>query len=86
MRRYAKTLLALLFGTALVLFLAPQALAGAACPADCDGNGVVDVDDLTAVILDWGTDGSGNGADIDGSGLVDVDDLTEVILGWGPCP
>jgi hypothetical protein len=57
----------------------------APCIADTDGNGVVDVDDLTAVILDWGTDGSGNNGDVDGSGVVDVDDLTEIILGWGPC-
>jgi hypothetical protein len=75
----------MLFGTALVLFLAPQVVAGMSCPADCDGDGDVDVDDLTAVILAWGTDGSGSGADINGDGLVDVDDLTEVILGWGPC-
>jgi hypothetical protein len=55
------------------------------CPADTDGNGAVDVDDLTAVILDWGTDGSQFNGDVDGSGMVDVDDLTAVILGWGPC-
>jgi hypothetical protein len=55
------------------------------CAADTDGNGTVDVDDLTAIILDWGTDGSTFNADLDGSGTVDVDDLTAVILGWGPC-
>ena len=43
------------------------------------------MDDLTNVILDWGTDGSGHGGDLDGNGIVDVDDLTAVILGWGPC-
>ncbi|MHC5004897.1 MAG: hypothetical protein ACYTJ0_17445, partial [Planctomycetota bacterium] len=42
------------------------------CP-DTNGDGVVDVDDLVSVILDWGTDGSGNGGDVDGSGTVDVD-------------
>jgi hypothetical protein len=56
------------------------------CAADTNGDGAVNVDDLTAVILDWGTDGSVNNADVDGSGLVDVDDLTMIILGWGPCP
>ncbi|MHC5003383.1 MAG: multicopper oxidase domain-containing protein, partial [Planctomycetota bacterium] len=55
------------------------------CPADTDGNGAVDVDDLVTVILGWGGDGSDDNADIDGSGLVDVDDLVEVILSWGPC-
>jgi probable HAF family extracellular repeat protein len=56
------------------------------CPGDSNGDGEVDVDDLTNVVLDWGTDGSGHGGDVDGSGIVDVDDLTLVILGWGPCP
>ncbi len=56
------------------------------CLGDTDGNGAVDVDDLVAVILDWGTDGVANGTDIDGSGLVDVDDLVAVILAWGQCP
>ncbi|MHC5001524.1 MAG: DNRLRE domain-containing protein [Planctomycetota bacterium] len=55
------------------------------CAADTDGNGVVDVDDLVAVILDWGTDGSENNTDINGDGIVNVDDLVAVILAWGPC-
>jgi hypothetical protein len=55
-----------------------------ACPADTDGSGTVDVDDLTNVILDWGNCCS-SGGDIDGDGDADVDDMTEVILGWGPC-
>jgi hypothetical protein len=55
------------------------------CPADTNADGVVDVDDLTAVILDWNSDGSAHGGDVDGSGTVDVDDLTTVILAWGTC-
>jgi hypothetical protein len=57
-----------------------------ACLADVDDSGTVDVDDLVAVILDWGTDGSANGGDVDGSGLVDVDDLLDLLVAWGPCP
>jgi hypothetical protein len=53
------------------------------CPADIDGSGVIDVDDLTQVILFWGD--AGGPADINNDGIVNVDDLTEVILGWGPC-
>jgi hypothetical protein len=53
------------------------------CPADVDGTGTVDVDDLVAVILAWGTDDPD--ADVTGDGTVDVDDLVEVILSWGPC-
>jgi hypothetical protein len=58
-----------------------------ACVGDVDGNGSVDVDDLIAVILDWGcTNPPGPcPADVDGNGTVDVDDLIAVILNWGPC-
>jgi hypothetical protein len=57
------------------------------CPADVDGNGAVDADDLTSVILTWGcVDPPGPcAADVDGSGTVDADDLVAVILAWGPC-
>ncbi|MHC5025864.1 MAG: hypothetical protein ACYTGR_03785 [Planctomycetota bacterium] len=71
-------------GAVAALLIAPAALA---CP-DTNGDDAVDVQDLTAVILDWGSDGSGNNGDVNGDGLVDVTDLTEVILAWGPfeCP
>jgi hypothetical protein len=55
------------------------------CPADIDGNGFVDVDDLFAVLGDWGPC-DGCAADIDGNGFVDVDDLFAVLGDWGPCP
>jgi hypothetical protein len=52
-------------------------------PADVDGDGDVDVDDLLAVILTWGECPPGPcPADVDGSGTVDVDDLVIVILSW----
>jgi hypothetical protein len=57
----------------------------AQCPADVNGNSVVDVDDLLAVINVWGFTGS-NPADVDGSGTVDVDDLLIVVAAWGSCP
>jgi hypothetical protein len=58
------------------------------CPADVDGNGDVDADDLVAVILAWGCVNPPGPcpADADGSGVVDADDLVMVILAWGPCP
>ena len=55
------------------------------CAADTDGTGAVDVNDLLAVLNDWGTDGSANDTDVDGSGVVDVNDLLAVITGWGGC-
>jgi hypothetical protein len=59
------------------------------CPADIVPNNVIDVDDLTEVILNWGPcppQPARCPADVDCNGAVDVDDLLAVILGWGPCP
>jgi hypothetical protein len=52
-------------------------------PGDADGNGLVDVNDLAAVIDDWGTC-EHCGADLDANGQVGVDDLLAVILNWSP--
>lgn len=60
------------------------------CPADINGTGAVNVDDLLAVINAWGPCPPGScPADIapsGGNGVVNVDDLLAVINGWGPCP
>jgi hypothetical protein len=57
------------------------------CPADVNGSGAVDVDDLIAVILNWGCTAPAQcQGDANGSGGVDVDDLIAVILAWGVCP
>ena len=68
-----------------------QAAPGDPCPADIaptGGNGIVDVDDLLAVINAWGACESCV-ADIapltNGNGTVDVDDLLLVINSWGAC-
>ena len=53
------------------------------CPADVDGDGVVNVNDLLAVIGGWG--GSDPALDIDGDGIVAVNDLLALIGAWGPC-
>ena len=58
------------------------------CPADLNGNGTVDVDDLLAVIAEFGADctlGGNCDADIDQDLDVDVDDLLIVISAFGPC-
>jgi hypothetical protein len=52
------------------------------CP-DVDGSGAVDVLDLVAVLLAWGT--GDRGADVNADGTVDVADLIAVLLGWGGC-
>jgi hypothetical protein len=53
--------------------------------ADVTGDGVVDVDDLIAVILAWGpcpAPPAACPADTNTDGVVDVDDLIAVILNW----
>ncbi len=56
----------------------------APCPADLDGNGAVDFDDLLRVLTAWGN--KGGPEDLDGSGTVDFGDLLIVLDSWGPCP
>jgi hypothetical protein len=56
-------------------------------PGDVNGDGVVDVDDLIAVILGWGACADcpppNCPADVNDDCAVDVDDLIAVILNWG---
>jgi hypothetical protein len=54
------------------------------CPADVTGNGTVGIDDLLAVINNWGQMGP-NPADVTGNGIVNIDDLLAVINAWGAC-
>ena len=55
---------------------------GTEIPGDVTGDGHVGVDDLLAVIADWGCFGSCNG-DATDDGYVGVDDLLLVIANWG---
>ena len=54
------------------------------CPADIDGDGSVAVNDLLAIIAEWGSSTEPT-LDLDGSGIVDVGDLLVIIGAWGPC-
>jgi hypothetical protein len=57
------------------------------CPADitpASGDGEVNVDDLLAVINNWGTSDSSTG-DVNHDGVVNGADLAMVIDNWGPC-
>jgi hypothetical protein len=62
-----------------------DAVGGPTCDGDADGDGDTDVDDLIAVILDWGCVGAPGvcNGDVNNSGATDVDDLIAVILDWG---
>jgi hypothetical protein len=54
----------------------------ASCPADLNGDGVVDVVDLLLLLGNWGNPGTG---DINGDGTVNVEDLLLLLAAWGPC-
>ncbi|HWB21143.1 MAG TPA: PQQ-dependent sugar dehydrogenase [Phycisphaerales bacterium] len=55
------------------------------CPGDVNHSGAVNIDDLTAIILNWGATGPNIPADVTNDGVVNIDDLTSVILHWGNC-
>ena len=51
------------------------------CDGDTNGDGVVDIADILAILDDWG----GSDADMTGDGAVNIDDLLVVIGNWGQC-
>jgi hypothetical protein len=53
------------------------------CPADFDGDGIVGVSDVLALIAGWG--GNDPQHDLDGDGTVGVGDILLMIGAWGPC-
>jgi hypothetical protein len=71
---------------------ANQAFLFELCTGDANGDGRVDVQDLTAVIVAWCscptppcTPPCSTDADLNCDGFVSVQDLTLVILNWGLC-
>ena len=56
----------------------------AGCPGDIDGDGVVDTEDLLALLAAWGE--AGGPADINKDGIVNTADLLLLLAAWGPCP
>ena len=52
------------------------------CPADLNGDGLVDGADLGILLTQWGFDG---GADFNDDGIVDGADLGLLLTGWGDC-
>ena len=66
-------------GKALITTLWP------ACPGDTDQSGSVDVDDVLAVVSDWGPCPTCPG-DVTEDGVVNTDDVLAVLAAWGDCP
>ncbi|UCD76889.1 MAG: right-handed parallel beta-helix repeat-containing protein [Phycisphaerales bacterium] len=58
---------------------------GESCPADLNGDGIVDIDDLFQVLSAWGSCDECP-EDINEDGTVDIDDIFAVLASWGPCP
>jgi hypothetical protein len=58
---------------------------GGTCPADLDGNGVVEVADLVDLLQAWGPCPDHCPADLDGDDVVDTADLNLLLAAWGPC-
>ena len=53
------------------------------CLWDCgDGDGVVGINDLLALLANWG----GSQCDFDGDGIVGIIDFLRLLAAWGPCP
>ncbi|UCD75737.1 MAG: hypothetical protein JSV91_02245 [Phycisphaerales bacterium] len=55
---------------------------GQSTPGDVNNDGVVDIDDIFAVLNAWGACDACP-EDVNGDGLVDIDDIFEVLANWG---
>lgn len=56
------------------------------CPADLNGDGIIDGADLAIVLGSWNPASCpACTADINGDGVVDGADLAIVLGAWGPC-
>ncbi|MHC4989461.1 MAG: trypsin-like serine peptidase [Planctomycetota bacterium] len=56
------------------------------CSADITADGLVDVDDLLALLLSWGMCREECPGDLTADGVVGVDDLLTLVTAWGACP
>jgi hypothetical protein len=54
------------------------------CPADINGDQIVDAMDLAFVLAAWGT--IGGPADLNGGPEIDATDLAAMLSAWGGCP
>jgi hypothetical protein len=58
----------------------------APCPADLNGDGIVNGFDLSTLLTSWGKCRAACAADLDGNGIVDGGDLGMLLSAWGGCP
>ncbi|MEQ9616774.1 MAG: VCBS repeat-containing protein [Phycisphaerales bacterium] len=58
----------------------------APCLGDCDGNGIVEFNDLVAMLFLFGDELAPAPCDADESGVVEFNDLVAALFLFGPCP
>jgi hypothetical protein len=69
------------------LLLGAEAAALDTCPADTNGDALVNITDVLNVIGNWGIGPfDPPGSDANQDGVVDINDFLRVIGAWGPCP
>ena len=76
------------FGSDFEWFVNVQGTAGEGgtpCPADFDGNGIVDGGDFGQILISWGPCPAPCAADLDGDGQVGGSDVGQILISWGPC-
>lgn len=56
---------------------------GSDCPADLNGDGVIDLTDLATLLANFGSAGSAEEGDISGDGLIDLTDLSLLLAEFG---
>jgi hypothetical protein len=54
------------------------------CPADLNGNGAVDANDLAELISVWGSCDECD-ADLNADGVINGQDMAIMLSAWGPC-
>ena len=54
------------------------------CLSDINGDGVLDVNDIMTIIMNWGSTNAPL-CDLNGDGVVEVNDLIILISAWGSC-
>ncbi len=83
--------------TGEVVLLGELGFCGGTCPADLNGNGVVNAADLAQLLGAWGNPGCDSDddgvsdivpccADLNGNGVVNAADLAQLLGAWGTCP
>jgi hypothetical protein len=74
-------------GVGAALLLGTRAAALDTCPADTDGDAIVNMVDVLNVIGNWGAGPfDPPGSDTNQDGVVDITDFLRVVGDWGLCP